>query len=596
MRNFFYTYKQAVGLAWITRKDVFLASTASNALSGILVYPQLWITKQIIDVVVSALKVGDVNASIRKIVLLLSLELIINLIRRIIDRFDWALSQTLARYITVEIEKRSARKLNHIPISIAESPKVRDLYRKITETVGRSTWTLIMPISALPYSLFVIASAGISLGTANPWLIPVSLLLSIPEIWIGTKNNREAYVFDTRTSKLQRIAGSYRYFTDRGRFLYENKILDHVDKLLGEYWKIINDIFSSRYAMWLTFAKRRFLSSVPLGVAQSVIKGYLYVLAIMGKVTLGTAQMQVGAVDYLISNFSSLGKQINEVYENYLYVRDYHEFMDLPDENYGKGDLLEAPFVSGIEFKNVWFKYPQNKRWTLKGVSFKINPTDNMAIVGENGAGKTTIVKLLCRFYEPQKGEILVNGKNINTYAIDSYRQKFSALFQEFSEYPFSARANIGYGDYKRLHMGEEIKKTAELTGIDDFISSLPKGYDNPLDNEFEGGIEPSKGQWQRLALARALFRKAEVFILDEPTSNVDPQAEEEIFDKLLTLAHDKIVFLISHRFSTVKRADIIMVLSKGVITESGSHQQLMAKNGIYAQLFTLQAKAYSGK
>lgn len=593
LKNFLYTYKQAVILAWDTRKDVFLISTAINSLSGLLVYPQLWIGKQIVDTIIQALKIGSIESSIKKIILLLSLELVISLIRNIINRFDWVFSQTLARYLQVEIEKRTARKLNLIPISLAESPAIRDLYRKVTETVGRSTWTLIMPISALPYSLFAILSAAISLGTGSPWLIPIALLLAIPEIWVGTKNNKEAYTFDTKVSKLHRIAGSYMRYAERGKYLYENKVLGHIDKLLDSFWEIVAEIFNPRFEMWLRFAKRRFLSSIPLGVAQAAIKGYMYVLAILGKITLGTAQMQVGAVDYLINNFSGLGKQINEVFENYLYVRDYYEFMNLPDENYGEGDVLKTPFIEGIEFRDVWFKYPQNKQWTLKGVSFKVDPTDNLAIVGENGAGKTTIIKLLCRFYDPQKGEILVNGKNINDYAIDDYRQKFSALFQEFSEYPFSARVNIGFGDYKRMHQEEEIQKTARLTGIDEFVEKLPKKYDNPLDNEFEGGIEPSKGQWQRLALARALFRKSEVFILDEPTSNVDPEAEEAIFDKLLGIAKEKIVFLVSHRFSTVRRADKILVLSKGVIEEMGSHEELMRQNGLYAKLFSLQAKAY---
>jgi len=263
------------------------------------------------------------------------------------------------------------------------------------------------------------------------------------------------------------------------------------------------------------------------------------------------------------------------------------------DEEVTKGKNIVTPLKTGVEFKDVWFKYPTSTSWILKGVTFKVDTTDNIAIVGKNGAGKTTIIKLLCGFYHPQKGEIKVNNTNISQYSPFSYRQRISALFQDFAQYPFSAKENIGYGDIGRMNNKEEIKKAAKLVGIDDFIEALPKKYDNALDNEFEGGIEPSKGQWQRLALARALFRQAEIFILDEPTSNVDPQAEEEIFEKIITLAKDKIVFLVSHRFSTVRKADRILVLEKGKIQEQGSHQELIVKDGTYAKLFNLQAKAY---
>jgi ATP-binding cassette, subfamily B, bacterial len=310
-------------------------------------------------------------------------------------------------------------------------------------------------------------------------------------------------------------------------------------------------------------------------------------------VTLGTAQMQFQAITQLVGNLSTLGRQVNDIYENYLYVSDYNQFMELSEEDLVAGEKVSIPFARGIEFKNVWFKYPSSPNWILKDVTFTVTPADNIAIIGKNGAGKTTIIKLLCRYYEPQKGEILVNGVNINKYSLSSYRSKISALFQDFAQYPFSANENISFGDIGRNSDKDGIKKAAKLAGIDEFINSLPKGYENALDNEFEGGIEPSKGQWQRLALARAFYRDSEIYILDEPTSNVDPQAEEQIFDEIIKLAKDKIVFLVSHRFSTVRKADKILVLDKGRVEEYGSHEEMLGSGGTYARLFKLQAKAY---
>ena len=246
-----------------------------------------------------------------------------------------------------------------------------------------------------------------------------------------------------------------------------------------------------------------------------------------------------------------------------------------------------------IEFKDVWFKYPNAKRSTLKGVSFKVIAGENIALVGENGAGKTTLIKLLCGFYKPTKGEILFKGRNIHEYDLQEYWKHLAALFQDFSQYPFSAKESIGIGSPSRINDLKEIRKAAKLTGVDDFINNLPLGYNTSLTKDFEKGVEPSKGQWQRIALARTLFRNADTIILDEPTSNVDPKAEEEIFDKIIELSKNKTLILISHRYSTVRRADTILNLDNGVIIEQGTHVGLMAKKGEYSKLFKLQAKGY---
>lgn len=595
LRNFLYTYAEVVKITWRIKKDLFLASTISNAIQGLFVLPSLLITKYFVDNVIRGITTHSLQPSLNNIIALLAIELGIDVIRRAIDRFDWVFTQILSRYLSVELELQAIGKINRLPIASAENPKVRDLFRKIQDRVGQSAWGLIMPISSLPYLLFSIASAVAALVAFNPIMILPAIILSIPEVLVGAANTKESYRLETKISALWRKGNSYEDFLSRGKYLYENKILGHVEKLIAEVWQIAHDTFGERYNVWFKQGKRRFISSIPLGITQTIIKGYLYVQAIVGRITLGTAQMQIQAITSLVSNLSNFGRQINEIQENYLYVSDYKQLLGLPEEELKGSQSIQRPFTTGIEFKDVWFKYPQNNGWTLKGVSFKVDPTDNIAIVGKNGAGKTTIIKLLCKYYVPQKGEILVNGKNIEDYSSIEYRMVISALFQDFAQYPFSAKENIGYGDIKLLNDAEGIKQAAQRVGIDKFIEGLPKQYENPLDNEFEGGIEPSKGQWQRLALARALFRKAEIFILDEPTSNVDPQAEEEIFDQIITLAKEKIVFLVSHRFSTVRKADKILLLDKGKVAEYGSHEELISKKGEYAKLFDLQAKAYQG-
>jgi len=495
--------------------------------------------------------------------------------------------------VSTYIQLQSLEKINRLAVKDAENPEIRDLYKKVFDQSGRRAWGMITPISYLPFVFFSVISASVPIILYSPWFVLPAIILALPEMVVGARYSRKEYELSNKQSPLWRVWSAYEDLIGKGRYIYENKILVNTDILLNQVRVLVRQVFGELYEVKSKFAKQRFVISIPLRVINTGIRAWFYVQAILGKITLGTAQMQYTAVSQLVGNLSTMGRQMNEIYENYLYVVDYQKFISTPEESLGEGLIPGRPFTTGIEFKDVWFKYPQNNGWTLRGVNFKVNVKDNIAIVGKNGAGKTTIIKLLCKYYVPQRGEIIINGKNISEYSSGDYRMLLSALFQDFAQYPFSAKENIGYGDINKIDDLEEIKKAARLVGIDEFIEGLPKKYDNPLDNEFEGGIEPSKGQWQRLALARALFRKAEIFVLDEPTSNVDPQAEEEIFDKIITLAKEKIVFLVSHRFSTVRKADKILVLEKGKILEYGSHEELMKKKGKYAKLFELQAKAY---
>jgi ATP-binding cassette, subfamily B, bacterial len=227
-------------------------------------------------------------------------------------------------------------------------------------------------------------------------------------------------------------------------------------------------------------------------------------------------------------------------------------------------------------------------------MNFEINEGERIAIVGENGAGKTTLIKLISRFYEPQKGNIYINGINLRETDLSDWRDKFTVLFQQFETYPFTARESIGFGDISSVEDIKSIEKAAKKAGIDKYIESLPLGYENPLTPRFEKGVDLSTGQWQKVGIARVLFKKrAKFIILDEPTSNVDPEAEEKIFKQLTKLTRDKILIFVTQRFSTVRVADRIFVIHEGRIVEQGRHRQLMELGGKYARMFNLQAKAY---
>jgi len=267
--------------------------------------------------------------------------------------------------------------------------------------------------------------------------------------------------------------------------------------------------------------------------------------------------------------------------------------MDLKPQNMGGTQIFPVKIRTGIEFDHVWFRYPSSSEWILKDISFKITPLENIAMVGENGAGKTTLLKLLLGFHVPSKGRILIDGVVVTDYDIQSLWKKISVLQQDFHLFPFSARESIAFSDLSRVDNLTDIKSAAKLTDIDSYIESLPLKYDTPLTKELEKGVDPSGGQRQRIGLARALFHPSSILVLDEPTSNVDPKAEEEIFENIIKITKNQILILVSHRFSTVRRANKIFVLDTGELVEAGTHEQLMKKRGLYAKLFTLQAKSY---
>lgn len=593
LKEFFITYTSTVKLVWQTNKSIFIWITLVNSINGALVYPSLLVSKLLIDSVVNAIATHDVTTGVRLMIFAALAGFVIDRVQQILGEIDNINSTLLSRILSEKIQVAISRKINLLPVDEAESPANRNLQQKVMDNTGNSIWSLIIPISTLPEIFFTIVATAIPIFSFQPLIIIPCILLALPNIMIGIWSSKAHHKLSTEFAPKWRTWNALEDFAIKGRYLYENKILGHVEILLNRRYRMANEFFHQRQNINRTSAKRRQITQVPLALFQTGTRLYLYYLAIIQTLTLGTAQITSSAIDRFIGSVSRLVRQINDIYQNYLFITDYEKFMALAEEDESSGSLMPEKITTGIEFKDVWFKYNESPDWILKGVSFKVGPTDNIAIVGENGAGKTTIIKLICRFYKPQKGEILIDGQNINSFNIKDYRHKISALFQDFAQYPFSAADNIRFGDIAKKKTSKEIKKAAKLTGISGFIESLPLKYKNPLDKEFDKGIEPSKGQWQRIALSRILFRDAQILILDEPTSNVDPKSEEQIFTDLLKIAKNKIIFLVSHRFSTVRKADKILVLEHGKVIEYGSHDSLMKSKGRYQELFLIQAQSY---
>jgi ATP-binding cassette subfamily B protein len=312
-----------------------------------------------------------------------------------------------------------------------------------------------------------------------------------------------------------------------------------------------------------------------------------------GRLTLGDLTLYAGMFSRAQSLFDELMRALAEMHELHLFSDNLARYLALVPSIVTPDPLPLPSLAQGIAVKGVSFRYPDTDAWVLRDLSFAIQPGECVAIVGSNGAGKTTLVKCLLRLYDPQAGAIEAGGMDLRRMDPARWRGQIGVVFQDYARYQLSVRENIGVGHLDQIHNPEAIRDAATRAGIAPVLERLPDGYETLLGRQFEGGMELSLGQWQRLALARALLREAPFLILDEPTAAMDAQAEYELYRHFRTLAQGRMTLLISHRFSTVRMADRILVLENGQILEEGTHESLLSHNGRYAELFTLQAESY---
>lgn len=481
-----------------------------------------------------------------------------------------------------------------LDLAYFESPRFHDELEKVRQGLGyrpEQAMNLVVEFLSSLAGLFSLSFLLIKVGW---WAPPVLIVLSLPRLIYRMKFAYHTYsITDERTPQSRKIWQVNWLLTYKDAAA-EIKTFNLKDYLVGIFTKINNQFIAQNRAL----SKKQTVYSFFLDLFGN---GSYYLLAlviimqtIQNKLTIGDFTMLTGVIRQYQSVLQGIFAYLSRFYQNNLFLQHYFSFLDMkPHIRSPKNPQkigLSKPVT--IEFKNVTFGYDPGKP-VLKNINLKIADAKNFALVGENGAGKTTLIKLLLRLYDPTEGQILINNVDIRELDLNQLRQILGVIFQDYQRYEMTVKENVAFGNIARIGQTNKVIEAARLSGASEFVEKLPKKYDSILGKYFEEGVDLSGGEWQKIALARAFFSDAPILIMDEPTASLDPKSEYEVFNNLIKSTKNKSLILISHRFSTVRLADEIIVLHKGEIAEQGAHEELMKLNGRYAKLYDLQAKWY---
>jgi ATP-binding cassette subfamily B protein len=509
---------------------------------------------------------------------------------RTVDFLDARIAEEFTRELSLEVMAHATE----IDLESLENPSFHDkLERARVQATDRTS--MLHALGSLIQSTVMTISLALGVAAFAPWLLALMVLCVIPAFAGETVITFEVYSLGRSLTPARRELDYLRTLGSSRESAKEVKMFGLGDFLLGRYQGISEYVIDETKKL----ALRRLRWGGLLGTLASFgyYGGYAFLAfeALAGRISVGTFTFLAGAVAGANVQLQASFTLFSSVSEQTLFLTDVVDLLAVKPSIASKPDAIpvKRPIQKGIEFRNVSFRYPGSERYVLKNLNLSIKPDERIALVGENGQGKTTIVKLITRLYEPTEGQILLDGIDLREYRLDDLRREVGVIFQDFFRYDMPVRINIGTGRVERMSDDDALWDCARKSGADQFITAMPEKLDQMLGRRFEGGVDISGGQWQKIALARAYIRDAQLLILDEPTASLDAAAESEVFENFADLTQDRMAILISHRFSTVRMADHIIVLKGGQITESGTHDQLMAAGGQYARLFELQAANY---
>ncbi|MEI7873535.1 MAG: ABC transporter ATP-binding protein [Alphaproteobacteria bacterium] len=597
------TLRPFMAMVWQTSPSLTMGLLVLRVLRALLPVISLYIGKLIIDDVVMLLQLPDrpvkwqgwmESGHLRWLgILLLSefgLAVLSDGLARVVALLDGLLAEKVTNRSSVRLMEHAAT----LDLEDFEDAEFQDqLERARRQTSGRMT--LLGQLFTQAQNIVTVTSFAAGLVFYSPWLILLLLVALVPGFLGEAHFNARTYTLDFGRTPERRELDYVRQTAASVETAKEVKIFGLHSFLIDRYRRLAADFYEANRRLALRRAGWGGLFTA-IGTA-GYYAAYAYIVwrTLAGEFSIGDLTFLAGSFLRLRSLLESLLTGISSTAAQALYFNDLFSFFDMKPEILSKANALPfpSPIREGFIFDNVGFIYPGAERWAVRNLSFTLKAGEVVALVGENGAGKTTLVKLLTRLYDPDEGRILLDGRDLRDYDLEALRGSMGVIFQDFVRYNFSAGDNVAVGRIDARDDHARVARAASRSQADEVIERLPGGYDQRIGKRFKNGVELSGGEWQKIAIARAYMREAEVLILDEPTAALDARAEFEVFQRFKELSRGKTAILISHRFSSVRMADRILVLADGKVEAAGTHDELVAQNGRYAELFELQAAGY---
>jgi ATP-binding cassette subfamily B protein len=599
-------------LSWETSRPLTVALVVVTVVSGLVPTATAWVTKILTDSVVEAIQIHGANrpdqtilaipligdlqlTSVGKIVGIAVIQLVVLTVSAIASAITTVSQQLLQERMVLTIRHQVMEHASRMHLGFFEGSASYDLMRQASQEAPMRPTSMMNSALGLVRTMITFASMITLLVTVSPILAAVALVAPLPAFISQSRYGQRAFWLNYLVSPIRRRMDYLSSLVTTDQYAKEVKLFGLGPYLVDRFEKL-GKVYYSRQRKLI---RQRTVAGSAWNMLSTLVGTgiYLYIAlrAVQGELTLGDLTLYTYAATQVQSSAGGLFTGFAGMYENNLYLDTLYRFLDTEPEiaRPSSPAPMPSPLTGHITFEEVSFAYPGADEPALDRVSFDIHPGETVAVVGKNGAGKSTLIKLLCRLYDPSEGRILLDGVDIRTLDPDELQTQISAMFQDHVSYQATAAENIGLGDLTSLADRTRIETSAIRAGIASRIERLPRGYDSPLGRWFDEGVSMSGGEWQKIALARAFIRDVPILVLDEPTSALDAQAEHDLFTRLRKLAEGKTTLYISHRFSTVRQADRILLLERGKLAEEGTHEELMDLNGGYAELFTLQAAAY---
>ncbi len=595
------TSGRLVKLFWSIDKWLFIFYGIAVTLPALIPFAIAYNFKLIIDQIVQVIQ-GQVP-NYQEVTILVLVSVFLYTLQSIAFSTQDYILRLINTKIPIALYQKVLLKVSSLDLAYFDDSEFKNTLEKVRDSYAWRPLNMIQHIFFVFQGFVQMAASMIILFTLSPVLILVILVIAIPEFINRTKQSELSWVlWDENSPNRKKFWYLSDLMQDRNA-ISDMKIFRLPIWFLNEMRGLHENFYKKNKALATKYLFLNMLFDLFGGIVFVGILVFIILESIAKRITVGDISYFTTAVSNFQNGVAGFFRNLVNMFEVSLYVSSMFEVLDKKPlieekENPTKRDFNKTPM---IEFKNISFTYPVTEKKVFDNFSLTINPGEKIALVGENGAGKTTLVKLLTRFYDTSSGEILVDGISLKDLELESWWRTLGVLFQDYSRYEYTIRENIFFGKVWGDNNMKDIRDAAKNAGAKSMIEDLEKNYDQMLGRTFEGGLELSGGQWQKIALARAFFRNAPVLILDEPTAALDAKAESEVFNRVERLSKDerssrlraKTVIIISHRFSTVRNADKIYVIGNGKIVESGSHKELMKLNGQYAALFNLQAKGY---